>query len=241
MSFGAKLVGQNALDLVSGLACHIPGIKAVHFATVPLAPLHDQRATLDDADRRVTQRAKELREEIRLPFWDGIMLATPCVAGIAQGVLSAAAFHQTLSSRLERVLVSHVTLEWLTKRAQDDARSGRLLILASRVETADNAICHIPLLDFHCAYSDHGTEVVAAVIRLLGQKGVILSSGKSYHFYGSSLLSAEQMRVFLGKALLFAPITDRTWIGHQLIEGCCALRISGREDYGGPPVIVSVV
>ena len=83
--------------------------------------------------------------------------------------------------------------------------------------------------------------MVVSSLKLLKQPGALLSSGKSYHFYGANLLTDEDLRIFLGRALLFAPITDKTWIAHQLIEGSCALRISSRKDYGGPPKIIAII
>jgi hypothetical protein len=56
---------------------------------------------------------------------------------------------------------------------------------------------------------------------------------------GWDLLPDESLVRFLGKVLLFAPIVDRAWVAHQLIEGACALRISSRAGYGGPPRLVA--
>jgi hypothetical protein len=42
-------------------------------------------------------------------------------------------------------------------------------------------------------------------------RGYIVSSGQSYHFYGSDLLRTDQLVTMFAKALLYAPIVDRAW------------------------------
>jgi hypothetical protein len=45
---------------------------------------------------------------------------------------------------------------------------------------------------------------------------------------------------FLGRALLFAPIVDRAYLAHQLLERRCALRISAVGDEKPVPRVVHV-
>jgi hypothetical protein len=45
----------------------------------------------------------------------------------------------------------------------------------------------------------------------------------------------------LAKALLFAPIIDRAWVAHQMIERACGLRISPGKTYSQGPIVVDEV
>ncbi len=71
--------------------------------------------------------------------------------------------------------------------------------------------------------------------------GFLLQSGESYHFYGKGLLDDRALVRFLGQALLLAPVIDRAWIAHQLIEGASALRISKKPSGSGEPVVVRAI
>jgi hypothetical protein len=82
---------------------------------------------------------------------------------------------------------------------------------------------------------------VKAVARSLGLHGYIAHSGKSYHFYGSDLMEGDHLMRMLAKALLFAPIVDRAWVAHQLVEKACGLRISPGKTYTQSPVVIDQV
>lgn len=97
-------------------------------------------------------------------------------------------------------------------------------------------IFHIPLLDLDIPVDENGIEKIREISFGLGIKhAAILNSGRSYHFWGLELLSEEEWRRFMYKALLLDKI-DRRWIGHRLIDGQANLRIS--EKGGKIPVVV---
>ena len=77
------------------------------------------------------------------------------------------------------------------------------------------------MLDFSVEASRESEEWVLGSLRLLGCRGLLIQSGRSYHYYGAELFGALEMRDFLAKALLFGGLVDRRWVAHQLIEGCC--------------------
>jgi hypothetical protein len=241
MKLPPQIIGLNALEFVCHLSSIFPEIAAVNIAVLPFAPLHNSRAPMAESDQKVVRRAQELREQISIPFWDAAMISASSASAVPLGVLAAAKFHQTLAAKTQRLNVNDLNLELLIKISNEAAAGSQLVALTSLVNLHGQIVRHIPLLDFHCKYSPEATEVVITTLRELNQHGVLFSSGKSYHFYGTTLLDEEKLRVFLGRALLFSPITDKTWIAHQLIEGCCALRISSRKDYGGPPKVVSTI
>jgi len=140
----------------------------------------------------------------------------------------------------EEVEASAITADYLTQRSSE-LPSRHILTISSRVTLRNLTVAHIPMLDFRISPSPEALATVTAVLQELNITGVVLDSGQSYHFYGASLLSAESLPIFLGRALLFTPIVDYRWIAHQLIEGACALRISPGIDKQQVPRIVARV
>lgn len=231
----------DAFTVLLALSSSELQISEFEFATLKFAPMVEQRSDLGSIDRTVIATALELRETLRLPFWDGIMLAASQAEQVPKGALSAANFHQSLSGETRWIKCEDLSYEFLTRLSESAHNKGKLLAVTSLVRTKAGVMKHLPMLDFHTGYSAHATRLVMEVLRLLNSTGVLLRSGKSYHFYGDRLLDGEENRRFLGQALLFEPIIDRAWIAHQLIEGRCALRISPRKEYGGVPTVVELL
>jgi hypothetical protein len=102
---------------------------------------------------------------------------------------------------------------------------------------------HIPLMDFSCEDSPENLEKVKEFLSEAGQKrGVILLSGRSYHYYGVDLMSEKEWLNFLGKCLLFTGFTDERYIGHRLLDRCGILRISARGGlHSKVPTVVSIL
>jgi hypothetical protein len=228
----------DAIGVLLGIAASTPEVAAFGFASIDFAPLLEVRCPLTAADSFAVARALEHRATLHLPFWDGVMLAASWGDSIPPGALKAAAYHQTLENKIEWVDRNELNILKLRRMSQKACIKNQLLTVTSSVQMQDGSVKHIPLIDFHVEYSEHATSLIAEVIPLLGVSGSLLRSGKSYHFYGEALLTGGELTRFLGKALLFAPIVDRAWIAHQLIESRCALRISPRPEYGGVPVFV---
>jgi len=240
MILAAASIGASALQLICEIVVAVPGINFIELATLDPAPLLEKRARLGTNDRAPIERALYLRESLALPFWSAAMLAAPNSIGIPYGLFEAATFHQSVGQKLLRIPASDVRLDLLVELERKVLSSGRLVAITSLVsDEGDEA--HLQMLDFHTIYSVELTPLVIQVIRSLGCRGALLRSGKSYHFYGLKLLGAPALPAFLGRALLFDPILDRAWIAHQLIEGRCALRISGHPDYAEGPVVVAIV
>jgi hypothetical protein len=122
------------------------------------------------------------------------------------------------------------------------ATSGASLTFLSEVVCRDGSLRHLPMADFHMFKSAPNQRVVEVVAqRLFPRGGVLLESGESYHGYGAELLSEAEFRRFLGKALLCAPIVDRAYLAHQLIEGRCALRLTPGGGKSSVPTVVAVL
>ena len=121
-------------------------------------------------------------------------------------------------------------------------RGHQLLGVVSRVSLADGGSGHIPMMDFLCAASTRNLDVLTRLLREIGQaRGFLLESGRSYHYYGVEILTEEAWQRFLGKCLLMFGYVDDRYVGHQLVDGHCVLRLSaGRLKASLPRVVAQL-
>lgn len=109
--------------------------------------------------------------------------------------------------------------------------------VVSRVKTR-SGLYHIPLLDLDIPVDENGAVSAQEVFTNLGvSSGAIINSGASYHGWGLELLTDDDWRRFMARALLLDRI-DRRWIGHRLIDGQANIRVS--EKRGKVPEVVYV-
>ena len=128
------------------------------------------------------------------------------------------------------VLVEELTVDYLGLMLSDLAE-GEVLALCSKVKLRDGSSGHIPMMDFRCKPGAPNLEgTVVALREAHDGDGAILNSGRSYHFYGFSVLDGEAWLRFLARSLLLAPFTDARYIAHRLLDGLCALRISASKE-----------
>ena len=229
---------DSAWVLEAWLAAHV-NVTALHlFRPSPPLPLQE-RVRLTPSEWDVVERGLELRGRTNLPFWDSVFVSSFASDTAIDGIFEAASFHNTSAAGVERLPVGENTagrlrMHWGVSPARD------YLAVLSTVECADGTRAHIPLLDFHIPPSDHGLDVVRSALKhAKAGNGYILMSGKSYHFYGDDLLDERALLRLLGRCLLFAPVIDRAWVAHQILELSCALRISPKASGGDPPRVVS--
>lgn len=99
---------------------------------------------------------------------------------------------------------------------------------------------HIPMMDFRIPPSDVGLAVLRDALYRMGiQRGVLLDSGRSYHFYGFDLMNQSQWWEFMARTLLVAPFTDVRYVAHRLLEGTSILRLTKTPLKPKTPVVVS--
>lgn len=157
--------------------------------------------------------------------------------------------HSEEIERRGRVVVpSDKVPNWLNCiRAEYPPESDLSLVVSSRVTSSGTpwlwfrgpAVSHIPMMDFRCEPSDRSLEFVVKAMRKLGQrKGIVLESGRSYHYYGFELLDEEEWRDFMHRSLLLTPFVDPRYIGHRLLAGTARLRITASR---GKPAVPRVV
>jgi hypothetical protein len=96
------------------------------------------------------------------------------------------------------------------------------------------------MMDFMCVPSSTNLELLAHLLGDLHQgRGCLLDSGRSYHYYGFRLLSGTEWQMFLGKSLLMSGFADDRYIGHQLVDGHCVLRLSSGKLKSCVPTVVA--
>ena len=123
---------------------------------------------------------------------------------------------------------NQVALASYVEAGSQKIRVHEALKAISKVKTIDG-ILHIPLLGLDIPVDENGVEKIKEVALGLGiEHAAVLDSGRSYHFWGLELLSEEEWRKFMYRALLLDRI-DRRWVGHRLIDGQANLRISEKS------------
>jgi len=101
------------------------------------------------------------------------------------------------------------------------------------------ALRHIPMIDFsNSIVGEYGTDRVKEVMETLGQKsGVILESGRCYHFYGFLPMSSPEWLNFMKKGLKFGEIGPK-YITHQIADRGCTLRVSTNSYRPSMPKVI---
>jgi hypothetical protein len=107
--------------------------------------------------------------------------------------------------------------------------AGMELALNSRVVMRDSTVMHIPMIDL----ATKATGIIGRVLDVLpsnlSDAMIWFESGRSYHGYGTVLISQEDWTRLMGRFLLVnqpqvPPVVDPRWIGHRLISGYASLR-----------------
>ncbi|MFX0139767.1 MAG: hypothetical protein ACFFDN_39370 [Candidatus Hodarchaeota archaeon] len=118
----------------------------------------------------------------------------------------------------------------------------KVLGFCSKVKLNDGSTCHIPMIDFSIEPSKRNLRIVKDALKQIGQeKGLILDSGRSYHFYGLVLIDEKNWRSFLGLCLLLSPFIDARYIAHRLIDGECVLRLSASKEKPKEPEVTDIL
>jgi hypothetical protein len=221
-----------------GLAVFLPGllrgngIEQVEVRTVERAPSLQRRSNSSQLDALIEQ-ARAAYKDAGVPFWDELMRQ----AQAAPSLVRREIFAQALYHRDEtegQVDTWCAVEDFLADLEQGkyELLSGRIIAaLTSRVraEWATSEL-HIPMIDFRLDSSLANDELVVELLQALGTSGYLVDSGRSYHFYGQAPVCRDDFWHFLGRAQLMSHYADQRWIGHQLISGKAALRISSSDD-----------
>lgn len=121
--------------------------------------------------------------------------------------------HNSVLSRTE--VVRDDFLGKLTQTAELMSKERNLAFVSVVKISETTAFQHVPLMDFKCEKKGENLTCIRTFLQAVGQRrGVILDSGRSYHYYGVDTLLDAQWRRFMAQCLLF-DFTDRYYIGHQ--------------------------
>jgi hypothetical protein len=128
------------------------------------------------------------------------------------------------------------------KQIVDNLPASKLLGLQSNVAIAGGGQAQIPMMDFMCSPSARNKERLTCLLQSLCMgRGFLLESGRSYHYYGMHLLTEREWRVFLGKCLLMTGCVDERYVGHQLVNEYCVLRLSSGKLKNLAPIVVAEI
>jgi hypothetical protein len=228
----------TAIEIVQRLLVLHPEITSLTVFEPNEIPSAQERLGHSSISNSIVDEGIEIRNGIGLPFWDAALLSCYGKGESALPVMRQALFHNSPPKRK----FSIPREEWGEARFAVESGKmspGSILVLSSRVIVNEIAERHVPMLDFRCPANESNDSLASATAKLLGKSGgYVLNSGQSYHFYGKALLSDSEVVQFLGRALLLSPVVDRAWIGHQLIEGECGLRISGHPQGSSMPTLI---
>lgn len=214
---------MNTLDILKEIMNNNSDIISYRFHTFPSKSLLQDAINLDEKDIDLVNKALGVRDKYRLPFWDSIMLSFFGNENYSKTIL-----HQALHHNQRDDLYDVNRDEFLSNGFFFNKKER--LAINSNVILKQNKNAHIPMLDFHIPVSESNLDIVIDVLKELKVKGgYILESGESYHFIGDYYINEEFLIDFLAKALFFAPIIDRAWIGHQILERSCSLRIDKKH------------
>jgi hypothetical protein len=167
-----------------------------------------------------------------LPLWDRIasaMMGNPQIGGLPDDLISAVIKHSPEPASASFVVSSSdIQHDGITKITEQICGE-EILAVCSKVKLESGKLCHIPMLDFLCPCSEQNEESLLRMLKEIGERsGVLVNSGRSYHYYGIRLLGRDDWVRFMAKALMFAPYSDPRYIAHRLADGQCRLRVFSR-------------
>lgn len=147
--------------------------------------------------------------------------------------------HDNRPNKQWQVAVNDLTAEMLRDKIAS-LSADLAMALDSRCTFQDSSTKYIPMMDFKPPPDENNLEMLKEFLNRISYNGIIVDSGASYHFYGFDFLEHVQWIAFIGKCLL-TPWSDSRWIGHSLIAGGGALRISANRYKQKLPLVCEVL
>jgi hypothetical protein len=237
-----QLVGKPVAEAIATLVCSFPRISKISFAAYRAAPGLDARlARTTDPSVEIRQDAENLHQRFGVPFWDAILSISMARGQIPAHYVELAMMHDKSPDEYRiDVRRAEVSRDRICSISQE-LRQGFSLALSSKVEMDNGGVAHIPMMDFRCAPSRQNAEIVKTALKAMGEEaGVLVDSGRSFHFYGVRLLDKEAWIRFLAMGILFSPIVDARYVAHRLADGACRLRVGTGPNKLSPPMVVEV-
>ncbi len=224
--------GAKSSDVLGYLVQQATEISAVTFLVYTTFLGLDYRTLrrMNRSENRVIKKALDLRGRYGISFWDALMNLLVREPHATDRLITESLFHPTASKSNIITVPRDRLATSLASLIREKSHGEQTLGVCSLVNTKADDIAHIPMVDFHCPPSKGNLKLVKTCLRQIGQRdGVILNSGRSYHYYGFKLLTQKEWIEFFGKCLLVSPIIDYRFIGHRLIDGWAVLRIYSND------------
>ena len=227
------------LDAFAEFLASIPDVAQIEIARIKRAPRLQSRGGDSPAATDLMRQARDWYDSDGIPFWDALfVLGERDSGGVPDSVLQSALFHQDITDSARTVIGVDSSLGENLRAVVAEYGDDWIVSMLSTVTMTDGSMRFLPMLDFTTKVVRSGARhTVEGALRAMDEPGVLLSSGRSFHFYGQVPLTRDGMHRFLAKALLLAPITDSRWIAHQMLAGVAALRISN-DDRGREPLLL---
>lgn len=220
----------NSSSIVSKIIADNKNIHSVRFFSFSTATkLQDRLKNLNQIELEIIQKAKNKKERNGVSFWDAMLSIFAQEGVVHERIFSEILYHQA-NSNFEYVFRNQIEYFLGIRREAP-------LAINSKVIIDDGTSRHIPLLDFKLPCSGSNNNLAKSCIRVLGLRGYLLESGRSYHFIGDYLISESELLDLLAKFALLSPISDKAWVSHQIIERSASLRITEKD--GKEPFLVT--
>lgn len=233
-------VGKQAVEIVPLLLTSMPEISSIEIFSY-------QRGYCLGEDMKYLPMEKQL-------IW-GLANKYP----VDREVALQADYWKKMAENIKEIHIPHdypdgspmepeETARWYKDWKEDEEEDKEVhLSLSSkvRVKKAYDDSQHIPLLDFKCAPSAGNLLSVKNILIESGQeKGVILHSGQSYHYYGLDTLLPNEWRDWMKLLLRNArvwPQVDHKFVQKSLEDYFNHLRLTRGASKPLIPIVIDVI
>lgn len=192
--------------------------------------IQDREKNISLGNVELINKALIKKEKTGLSFWECMFSLSKNESKIDSNLMKNALFHNKNNKYI------YYTREDFINFISHDIEGD--IAINSKVILEDGTEKHIPMLDFKIKSNNSNLSVVIEVLKVLGLKGCILDSGKSYHFVGYELKKENELLDLLAYFILLQPISDKAWATHQILERSTSLRLS--KKYGKYPVLIDI-
>jgi hypothetical protein len=135
------------------------------------------------------------------------------------------AVSKRLYSREEFIILTLTDLPKLEKH--------QVWSIVSKVKCSDNTYKHISMMNFHPEDKVISQkEIIIAIKHISGnQNGVLLDSGRFFHYYGNFLINEKEWIKLMVSFLMPCIFVSPRYIGYVLHRGYCTLRLTADDKY----------
>jgi len=197
-------LNKTALDLLIGLVASMPEVEKIYISIFPNNRLLLENPSEGNVYNLILNRAMSIRKELGLPFWDCIAVSLFGTKDVPDILIKQLIFH---NYNIKQLSFNSSDLNELVLFLRENETTN--VAINSKVTTFKKKIKHFQLIDFHIPKSETIQITVEKIIKSFGYSGYLLDSGKFF---------------------LAAPIVDKNWIAHQIIDGVCRLRLSKKNN-----------